>query len=264
MALKGTMSGDKNELLFSRFGINYNDTPRRFRKGTTLYRAQPAGVALPEPARAIPGGASKEAGRKEEPRDDDCAPVDADDAGGIVPKERANEKTPVVASTNEKTPVVASASNEKKPVLTSANEMDPVEASANEKEPPVLASVNEKNKRVAASPSPAEEPAQGSSSCVGSPPEPSGVDHAARTAKVAAQDGGPLSRGRSQNALEKEKTPADEVVRVVTSGVGAAKLKRLLKKGHAPPGTIEEDACDLIRTDFWDKNPHILSGIARR
>ena len=257
VALKGTTSGDKNELLFSRFGINYNDTPRRFRKGTTLYRSRPTAVALPEP----PGSLTHRA-PKEGPRTDDCASVDADGTGGSVPERRTNGKGLVAASANEKKQVVASA-NEQTTVLTSANEKDPAEASANEMEPPVLASANEKTKPVVASPSPAKEPALVASSCAGSLPELSGVDHAAGTTGGAAQDDGPLSGG-SQNALDKVKTPADEVVRVVTSGVGMVKLKRLLKKGHAPPGTIEEDACDLIRTEFWGKNPHILSGIARR
>ena len=34
--LKGTVSGDKNEILFSEFGINYNNEPLQFRKGTTI------------------------------------------------------------------------------------------------------------------------------------------------------------------------------------------------------------------------------------
>uniref|UniRef100_UPI00358F2B91 probable tRNA(His) guanylyltransferase n=1 Tax=Myxine glutinosa TaxID=7769 RepID=UPI00358F2B91 len=33
---EGTMAGDKNEILFSEFGTNYNDEPEVFRKGTTL------------------------------------------------------------------------------------------------------------------------------------------------------------------------------------------------------------------------------------
>lgn len=36
--LKGTLSGDKNEILFSQFGINYNEEPQQFRKGTTVYK----------------------------------------------------------------------------------------------------------------------------------------------------------------------------------------------------------------------------------
>ena len=34
--LSGTLSADKNEILFSRFGINYNNEPEMYRKGTTL------------------------------------------------------------------------------------------------------------------------------------------------------------------------------------------------------------------------------------
>ncbi|KAK4503883.1 hypothetical protein PRZ48_004798 [Zasmidium cellare] len=37
--LKGTVSGDKNEILFSRFGINYNKEEDIYRKGTIVYRA---------------------------------------------------------------------------------------------------------------------------------------------------------------------------------------------------------------------------------
>lgn len=37
--LKGTYSKDKHEILFSRFGINYDKLPALFRKGTTLVYA---------------------------------------------------------------------------------------------------------------------------------------------------------------------------------------------------------------------------------
>lgn len=36
--LSGTVSADKNELLFTEFGINYNNEPVLFRKGTTLLK----------------------------------------------------------------------------------------------------------------------------------------------------------------------------------------------------------------------------------
>ena len=36
--LRGTFSGDKNELLFSQFGINYNNESELVRKGTVLIR----------------------------------------------------------------------------------------------------------------------------------------------------------------------------------------------------------------------------------
>lgn len=38
--LRGTVSGDKNELLFNEFGINYNKLPAMFRKGTILLTKQ--------------------------------------------------------------------------------------------------------------------------------------------------------------------------------------------------------------------------------
>ncbi|KAK5109950.1 hypothetical protein LTR62_006439 [Meristemomyces frigidus] len=38
-SLKGTLSRDKNEILYSRFGINYNNEPEVFRKGTIVYRS---------------------------------------------------------------------------------------------------------------------------------------------------------------------------------------------------------------------------------
>ncbi|KAJ1884149.1 tRNA-His guanylyltransferase, partial [Kickxella alabastrina] len=34
----GTLSQDKNELLFSEFGINYNDEPEIFKKGSVVIR----------------------------------------------------------------------------------------------------------------------------------------------------------------------------------------------------------------------------------
>ena len=36
--LKGTLSKDKNELLFSKFSINYNNEPEVFRRGTIAFR----------------------------------------------------------------------------------------------------------------------------------------------------------------------------------------------------------------------------------
>lgn len=36
--LKGTVSSDKNEILFSRFDINYNNEPEMFRKGSSVFR----------------------------------------------------------------------------------------------------------------------------------------------------------------------------------------------------------------------------------
>ena len=36
MSPQGTLAGDKNEILFSQFHINYNDEPQMYRKGTVL------------------------------------------------------------------------------------------------------------------------------------------------------------------------------------------------------------------------------------
>lgn len=36
--MQGTVSSDKNEILFKRFGINYNNEDEMFKKGSVLYR----------------------------------------------------------------------------------------------------------------------------------------------------------------------------------------------------------------------------------
>lgn len=41
-ALKGTFAADKNELLFSQFGINYSKLPAQFRKGSVVLRCTEA------------------------------------------------------------------------------------------------------------------------------------------------------------------------------------------------------------------------------
>ncbi|CAL8070301.1 unnamed protein product [Orchesella dallaii] len=44
--LSGTLSGDKNEILFSQFGINYNSEPEIYRKGTVMVKkARPQKVS---------------------------------------------------------------------------------------------------------------------------------------------------------------------------------------------------------------------------
>ena len=40
-SLIGTLSADKNEILFTKFGINYNNEPLIFKKGTTMVRRNP-------------------------------------------------------------------------------------------------------------------------------------------------------------------------------------------------------------------------------
>lgn len=44
--VQGTNSQDKNEMLFSRFNINYNDIPAYFRKGSILARMDPNPVPV--------------------------------------------------------------------------------------------------------------------------------------------------------------------------------------------------------------------------
>lgn len=36
--MQGTLASDKNEILFSRFHINYNNEPEMFRKGSVIFR----------------------------------------------------------------------------------------------------------------------------------------------------------------------------------------------------------------------------------
>lgn len=49
--LSGTFSQDKHEILFSRFGINYNNEPAQFRKGSVLRRVMEA-VPIPSAQKA--------------------------------------------------------------------------------------------------------------------------------------------------------------------------------------------------------------------
>ncbi|KAJ6492490.1 tRNAHis guanylyltransferase [Mycena vitilis] len=58
--LKGTVSKEKHEILFSRFGINYNTLDARFRKGSTLVREEippdgPLSEAEGIPTTSLPG-----------------------------------------------------------------------------------------------------------------------------------------------------------------------------------------------------------------
>lgn len=85
-----------------------------------------------------------------------------------------------------------------------------------------------------------------------------------QVADVGASYASAVDEPSSENSERRDFVPPAGVVRLVSSGHGAGKMKRSLKRGHAPPGAIEEDACDLIRDDFWDRNPHILAGVVRR
>jgi len=41
------VSGDKNELLFSKYGINYNNLPQLYRKGTVIIANKQVRVSKP-------------------------------------------------------------------------------------------------------------------------------------------------------------------------------------------------------------------------
>ncbi|KAL9013931.1 MAG: hypothetical protein Q9173_001396 [Seirophora scorigena] len=68
--LKGSVAADKNEILFSRFGMNYNDEPEQFRKGSVMYRNyenETTGLLNTAPLKAQQGEPSrtqKEKGKK--------------------------------------------------------------------------------------------------------------------------------------------------------------------------------------------------------
>lgn len=38
LTVQGTFSADKNEILFSRFQINYNNEPEMYKKGSVVFR----------------------------------------------------------------------------------------------------------------------------------------------------------------------------------------------------------------------------------
>jgi tRNA(His) guanylyltransferase len=59
--LKGTVSSDKNEILFSRYGINYNNEPELFKKGSVVFREYE-----PENTEGINGNDSKYVKQKSE------------------------------------------------------------------------------------------------------------------------------------------------------------------------------------------------------
>lgn len=157
VALKGTSSGDKNELLFSRFGVNYNDIPQRFRKGTTLYRTRPAQEASPQNASNV----------RDKGEDSHVA------------ESIKKDGTPSCRNVHTKNSIIGSAPGE-----------------------------NGKGKSDVRS------------------SEDDGYKQSVLYGSVSREVG----RGRKQS----------------------------LKKGHAPPGIVEEVTSDIIRDEFWDRNPHIL------
>ncbi|OCH94806.1 tRNAHis guanylyltransferase [Obba rivulosa] len=82
--LKGTVSKDKHEMLFSRFSINYNLLPARYRKGSILIREPipPAAQAHSESAIVSP--------------DVSTAEVQAASTPALKPEKKARVKTTVI------------------------------------------------------------------------------------------------------------------------------------------------------------------------
>lgn len=46
--IQGTVSGDKNEILFSKFKINYNNEPEMYKKGSVVFRDVSYSSFLPD------------------------------------------------------------------------------------------------------------------------------------------------------------------------------------------------------------------------
>ncbi|KAL2039279.1 hypothetical protein N7G274_007947 [Stereocaulon virgatum] len=66
--LKGTLAADKNEILFSQFGINYNNEPEMYRKGSVVFRDYQT-ADMPAATAAIAGdGAETSKTQKEKER----------------------------------------------------------------------------------------------------------------------------------------------------------------------------------------------------
>ncbi|KAI8274755.1 tRNA(His) guanylyltransferase [Colletotrichum sp. SAR11_57] len=77
--LAGTVSGDKNEILFSKFNINYNNEPEMYKKGSVIFRdyelvepgthnASEAADALAEPTQQSKSQAEKEKKKRNKAR----------------------------------------------------------------------------------------------------------------------------------------------------------------------------------------------------
>lgn len=234
MILKGTTSGDKNELLFSRFGTNYNEISQRFRKGTTLYRARPGSSATTAPQgdetlhhdtserRGIFGG------RALEYRDEMVDP------GAAVAPDGSRLSSSVASC------VDGDARGEPEPNLSPSAESDEVDRVAESATGYDRGAIEDVSRTSEESTSTQEGPDSVPTMFIGGP--------------AASQ---PLEATVGHGK-------GDGVAKVIDESGISGRAKRLVKKGHAPPGFVEEDVCDIIRDDFWDRNSHILAGVERR
>lgn len=276
VALKGTTSGDKNELLFSRFRINYNEIPQRFRKGTTLYRARPGSSTASTPQPPLPSAAP--------------SPIEQD-GNAAQQNDRAHRETGMagLAERDSKSSMHGGDRDWAQQGCETSGRGEPdwkddlpatgvgvklvpvLDATATH----ALAAVGVGDGRgEAGSNTSSIENRQGKrfgesstlSAGTGEIRDCVASDLALKpktseeTAKTTQENSGAASM-----TVEKS-LPGDGVdaVKVVRESGVAGRGKRLLKKGHAPPGVVEENTCDIIRDDFWDQNPHILAGVERR
>jgi tRNA(His) guanylyltransferase len=91
--LKGSFAKDKNEILFSQFGINYNDEPEMFRKGSVILRSGQAEDGVEELHDALPlaaGGVAKADTVASEPRE--ALSLGPDEWGAATPGSAAGRK----------------------------------------------------------------------------------------------------------------------------------------------------------------------------
>lgn len=243
VALKGTSSGDKNELLFSRFGINYNDLPQRFRKGTTLYRARPGGGVAPGHASmgaatgpervkgSITGGGRDEGstgqGRAEGPVGAESVALSRGAAHNLAERGSASSEETLVAGDGE-------AGGVNNPALGSAEEGP------------------ERGDRISNS------AARGKGEM-----RPASQRAGGETSSSPAGAAGEALQGAGSKQAPRVEREGEAGRRGGVSG-GVDGQRRSAKKGHPPPGALEEAVCDIIRDDFWVSNEHILAGVERR
>lgn len=233
VALKGTSSGDKNELLFSRFGINYNEVPQRYRKGTTLYRARP-GASASDPRLCSDGVKGRGPGGDDGPEVEEALRIEK----GATSNEGALEVTSFRGFTIE-----GSSDNRK--------------SSGGDTQGEASAGAGAESGRVSAA-------------GAGDGSIPPGDERSALIDADTKQSGhvgaGSGEAPRSAHAT----TPVDVGRTTKASGDGikaSGKLGGQVRssgKGQPCPGAVLEEVCDIIRDDFWSRNPHILAGVERR
>lgn len=262
VALKGTTSGDKNELLFSGFGINYNEIPQRFRKGTTLFRARVDSSMASAPQPSLPPAALSPI------EQDDNAAQQSDrsrrEAGamGIAEKDSKNSVRGDQRGRKDELPATG-VSAKLKHVLdaTATHKLAVVGAGGGrgDAESDVCSSIESRHGTVLGESSVVSSGSGevGDFSASGVVPKPKISEDTANTTQENA--------GAASSSVKKIVQGVGlGIVNVVGRRGDIGREKRLVKKGHAPPGVVEEVTCDIIRDEFWDRNPHLLVGVERR